>query len=66
VIGLTRLLFRIMWALRLWIRKAAEHFKWGLMDHISRSKEDSGAQSDLNCVVPGSRGFRGEEYLYVA
>ncbi|KAL6043466.1 hypothetical protein STEG23_020950, partial [Scotinomys teguina] len=37
VIGLTVLLFGGIWTLRVWIRKAAEFFKWDLMGHTHRS-----------------------------
>ena len=33
----------------LWIRKAVECFKWGLMGQSSRKMKDSGAEGDLNC-----------------
>lgn len=32
-----------MWTWGLWIRKAVECFKWGLMDYTVRSREDSDA-----------------------
>ena len=44
------LLFERTWILGLWIWKAVECFKWGLMDHPSRNMEDFGAETDLNCV----------------
>ena len=44
------LLFERMWVLGLWIWKAAECFKWGLMGHPSRNMEDFVAGSNLNCV----------------
>jgi hypothetical protein len=45
--------------LGLWIRKAVECFRWGLMGHISRNIEDSSAKGDLNFGgLPVSRGFR--------
>ena len=34
--------------LRFWITKAAEHFKRDLMGHTSRSKEDSGAENNVD------------------
>jgi hypothetical protein len=43
---------------KFWIRKVAEHFKWGLVGHHSRNKETSSAGRDLDCGV--SRAFRGE------
>ena len=49
VIGLTMFLIGGMWTLGLWIRKAVELFKWGLMDCSSRSVEDGGAEGDVNC-----------------
>jgi hypothetical protein len=51
VIGLTMLLFGRMWILGLWIWKAVECFKWGLMGHPSRNMEDFVTVSDLNYVV---------------
>ena len=48
--GLTVLLFKRMWILGLWIWKAVECFKWGLMGHPSRNMKDFVAGSDLNCV----------------
>jgi hypothetical protein len=50
VIGLTMLLFERMWIWGLWIGKAVECFKWGLMGHPSRNMEDFVAGSNLNCV----------------
>ena len=50
VIGLTMLLFGRMWILGLWIWKAMECFKWGLMSHPSRNLEDFVSVSDLNCA----------------
>ena len=44
------LLFGRMWILGLWIWKAVECFKWGLMGHPSRNMEDFVAGSNLNCV----------------
>ena len=44
------LLFERMWILGLWIWKAVECFKWGLMGHPSRNMEDFVAGSNLNCV----------------
>ena len=32
----------------LWIRKAVEHFKWGLMGHTCKSREDIGAESNVD------------------
>ena len=43
------LLFERMWILGLWIWKAGECFKWGLMGYPSRNKEDFVAGSNLNC-----------------
>jgi len=45
VIGLAMLLFGGMW-----IRKSVRCFKQCLMDHPSRSTEDSGAENDSKCV----------------
>lgn len=49
VIGLIMLLFGGMWTLELWITKAIEHFRWGLLSHSGRNKEDSGTKGDFNC-----------------
>jgi hypothetical protein len=49
VTGLTMLLFGGVWALRLWIRKAMDCFKWSLMVHANRSTEELGAEGD--CTV---------------
>ena len=46
--GLTMLLFGGMWIWELWIWKAVECFKWGLMHHPRRSMEDRCAENDLN------------------
>ena len=51
-----------IWTLGLWVRTAVDCFKHGLMDHSSKSMEDSGAEEDLICGGLGSKGFRGEEY----
>jgi hypothetical protein len=40
VIGLNMLLFERMWIWELWILKAVECFKWGLMGHPRRNMED--------------------------
>jgi hypothetical protein len=40
-----------------------ECFRRGLISHTSRNMEDSGAEDDWR---PGSRNFRGKEYLYAA
>jgi hypothetical protein len=50
VICLTMLLFERMWILGLWIWKAVECFKWGLLGHPGRNMEDFVARSNLNCV----------------
>jgi hypothetical protein len=50
VIGLTILLFGRMWVWELWIWKAIECLKWGLMGYSSRNMEDFVTKSDLNCV----------------
>ena len=42
------LLFEGTCILRLWISKAVEYFKWSLIGHTIRSKEDSGTMVDLN------------------
>ena len=47
MIGLTMLLFGRMWVLGLWIRKAAECFKWGLVGHSSRNTKDNDTEGDL-------------------
>jgi hypothetical protein len=44
------LLFGRMWIWGLWIWKAMECFKWGLMSHSSRNMEDFVGISDLNCA----------------
>jgi hypothetical protein len=44
------LLFERMWIWGLWIWKAVECFKWGLMGQSSRNMEDFVAGSNLNCV----------------
>jgi hypothetical protein len=44
------LLFERMWILRLWIWKAVECFKWGLMGHPSGNMEDFVARSDLRRI----------------
>jgi hypothetical protein len=46
-IGLTMLLFGRMWIWELWIWKAMECFKWGLISSPSRNMEDFVAVSDL-------------------
>jgi hypothetical protein len=43
-------LFEEMSIWGLWIWKAVEYCKWGLMGHPSRTLEDFVAESDLNCV----------------
>jgi hypothetical protein len=50
VIGLTMFLFGRMWIWGLWIWKAFECFKWGLMGYPRRIAEDFVAVSDLNCA----------------
>jgi hypothetical protein len=42
-------LFGKMWIGGLWIWKAVECFKWGLMGHPGRNMEDFVAEGDLNC-----------------
>ena len=42
-------LFGRMCIMESWARKAGECFKHCLMDHPSRSMEDSSAKGDLNC-----------------
>ena len=50
VIGLTMVLFGVTWALEDWVTRLLECIKCSLMDHTSRSTEDSGAECDvLNC-----------------
>ena len=49
LIGLIMFLFGVMWALVLWVKKAIEYFKHCLMGHSSKTMEDSGAMSYLNC-----------------
>lgn len=48
MIGIIILLFRGMWTLGIWIRKAVEYFNWGLMSNPSRNMEDSDGEGDLN------------------
>ena len=60
VIGLTMFLFERMWILGLWIWKAVECFKWGLMGHPSRNMEDF----VIELCGLGPRGFSGE-FQYV-
>ena len=44
------LLFGRKWVLGLWIWKAVERFKWGLMGYLSRNAEVFVIESDLNCA----------------
>jgi hypothetical protein len=44
------LLFGRMQIWVLWIWKAGECFKWGLMGYPRRNMEDIVAKSDLNCA----------------
>jgi hypothetical protein len=44
MIGLTMFLFGEMWIWGLWIRKAVDCCKWGLMGLHSRNMEDSGVR----------------------
>lgn len=55
VAGLAVLLVGRMWDLGMWFRKVIENFKLGLMNQISWSMEDSGAESNVNY-----NGFWGE------
>jgi hypothetical protein len=48
VIGLTLHLLGRMWIWGLWIWKAGESFKWGLMGYLSRNTDDFITESDLN------------------
>ena len=48
MIELTMLLFKRMWILGLWIRKAS--FKWCLMNHPRRNMEDFASEGNLNCA----------------
>ena len=50
MIDLIRLLLGGIRSLGLWIRKAAECIKWGLMGHPSRNLEGSGVEGGLNCA----------------
>jgi hypothetical protein len=43
-------LFEKMWIWGLWIWKAVECFKWGLIGHPSRNMKDFDARNNLNCV----------------
>ena len=51
MIGLTMLLFRRIWILGLWVWKAVECFKWGLMGYLGRKMEDFVAKGVLTCAV---------------
>ena len=65
MIDLTKLLFGGMWILKLWVIKAVECFKWGLVGHPSKNMEDSGAEGHLDWGYvrsTGSRGFRGDRF----
>jgi hypothetical protein len=42
-------LFGRMWIFRLWIWKAVECFKWGLMGYPRKNMEYFISESDLNC-----------------
>jgi hypothetical protein len=44
------LLFERMWIWGLWIWKAVECFKWGLMGYPGKNMEDFVTESDLNCA----------------
>lgn len=46
--GLTMLLVGERWPLVLWIRKEVEHFRWYIMDHTGRHREDSGDESNAD------------------
>jgi hypothetical protein len=46
--GLTLLLFGRIWIWAVWIWKAMEYFKWGLIGYPSRNMEDFVTESDLN------------------
>ena len=50
MIDLTMFLFGRMWVLGLWIWKALECFKWGLMGYPRRNMKDFLAEYDLNCA----------------
>jgi hypothetical protein len=43
-----------------------KQWNWGLMGHPSRNMEDFVAGSNLNCVEPGPRDFKGKEFQNVA
>ena len=47
--SLTLLMFGSMLNLELWVRKAVECFKSGLMGHISKNMDDSITEADLYC-----------------
>lgn len=49
MIVLTMFLFGGIWTLVLWVRKAVECCKHGLMGHVGRSMDDRGAEGDLHC-----------------
>ena len=42
------LFLRGTWIWGVWIKKAVECFKWGLVGHPSRNIEDTGAEGELN------------------
>ena len=46
VIGLTMLLSERMWIWELWIWKAVECFKWGIMGYPSKNRKDFVAKID--------------------
>jgi hypothetical protein len=41
-----------VWSLGLWVRKAVECFKWGLISCTSQNVEDRGAERNLDCYGP--------------
>ena len=49
VIGLIMFFFGGIWTLGVWVRKTVGCLNHCLMGHTSRSMEDSGTKSDLNC-----------------
>ena len=66
VIGMTIFLFGGIWMLGLWIRRAGELFRWGLMGQTIRNMEGSGAEDNLKCGFQRTRTFvRGLESVLV-
>ena len=62
VIGLSMLSSGRMWIWGLWIWKAVECFKWGLMGHPRKNMEDFVTEWFELCR-PGPRGFNGKLFF---